>query len=74
MLGHALHGDSLRACHHIISHTVHAAIDVLVPGTVISLIKWNRQVALRVISQILLDRSDDLLLGLFSTCVDSVLG
>jgi cytochrome P450 family 110 len=73
VLGPALRGTSLQACHHIIAHTVHAALDVLVPGTVISLIEWSRQVTLRIISQILLDKVDAPLLGSFRTCVDSVL-
>ncbi len=73
-LGPALRGPQLQVCHNIISHTVHAAIDVLAPGAVISLIKWTREITLCVISQILLGRVDDWLLTSFSTRVDSVLG
>ncbi|MGH3812862.1 MAG: cytochrome P450 [Pseudonocardiaceae bacterium] len=74
VLGPSLRGHQLQVCHNIISHTVHAAIDALAPGAVISLIKWTQKVTLRVISQILLGRVDDLLLTSFSTRVDSVLG
>ncbi len=74
VLGPSLRGHHLQLCHNIISHTVHAAIDVLVPGAVISLIEWTRKVTLCVTSQILLGRADDLLLELFRTRVDSVLG
>jgi cytochrome P450 len=73
VLGPALRGPSLQTYHHVISHTVQAALDVLAPETVISLIEWNRQVTLRVISQILLGRADDQLLGSFNTRVHSVL-
>jgi cytochrome P450 family 110 len=73
VLGPALHGPSLQAYHHSISHTVHAALVLLVPGTVFSPIEWSRKVTLRIISQILLGRSDDLLLELFSARVDNVL-
>ena len=74
MLGPALRGHQLQACHNIISHTVHAAIDVLAPGAVISLIEWTRKVTLRVASRILLGRADNWLLESFSTRVDNVLG
>src|SRR5918998_4186299 len=74
VLGPALRGHQLQACHNIISHTVHAAIDVLAPGAVISLIEWSRKVTLRVASHILLGCADDWLLESFSTRVDSVLG
>ncbi|MGH3887862.1 MAG: cytochrome P450 [Pseudonocardiaceae bacterium] len=73
-LGPALRGHQLQVCHNIISDTVHAAIDVLAPGAVISLIKWTRKITLRVTSQILLGTADDWLLESFSTRVDSVLG
>jgi cytochrome P450 family 110 len=74
VLGPSLRGHQLQACRHIISHTVHAAIDVLAPGAVISLIEWTRKITLCVISQILLGCADDLLLELFSARVESVLG
>lgn len=74
VLGPALCGHQLQACHNIISNTVHTAIDALAPGTVISLIEWTRKITLRIISQILLGRSDDALLTLFSARVDRVLG
>jgi cytochrome P450 family 110 len=74
VLGPSLRGRQLQVCHNIISHTIHAAIDALAPGTIISLIQWTRKITLRVISQILLGYSDDLLLKSFSARVDSVLG
>lgn len=74
VLGPALRGRQLQVCHNIISQTIHAEIDVLVPGTVVSLIRWTRKVTLCVISQILLGRADDLLLESFSARIDSVLG
>jgi cytochrome P450 len=74
VLGPSLRGHHLQICHKIISHTVHTAIDVLTPGAVISLIKWTQKLTLRVISQILLGRVDDVLLKSFSTRVDNVLG
>jgi cytochrome P450 family 110 len=74
VLGPSLRGHQLRACHNIIFNTVHAAIDALAPGAVVSLIEWTRKLTLRVASQILLGRADDLLLELFSARVDSVLG
>jgi cytochrome P450 len=73
-LGSALRSHQLQVCHNIISDTVHAAIDTLTPGAVISLIEWTRKITLRIISQILLGHSDDLLLELFSARVDSMLG
>lgn len=74
VLGPSLRGHQLQVCRNIITHTVHAAIDALAPGAVISLIEWARKITLRVISQILLSRADDLLLELFSDRVESVLG
>ena len=74
VLGPALRGRQLQVYHKVISHTVHAAIDALAPGAVISLIKWTRKITLSVTSQILLGHADDVLLEPFSTCVDSVLG
>jgi cytochrome P450 len=74
VLGPSLRGHQLQACHNIIFDTVHAAIDTLAPGAVISLIEWTRKLTLCVTSQILLGRVDDLLLELFSARVDSVLG
>jgi cytochrome P450 len=74
VLSPPLRGPQLQVCHPIISHTVHAAIDALAPGAVISLIKWTRKVTLRVISQIVLGRADDVLLESFSTRVEGVLG
>jgi len=74
VLGPALRGHQLQVCHSIISHAVHAAIDVLAPGAVISLIEWTRRVTLCVTSQIVLGRADDVLLESFSTRVESVLG
>jgi cytochrome P450 len=74
VLGPALRGHQLQVCHNIISRTAHAAIDVLAPGAVISLIEWTRKVALCVASQILLGSVDDWLLESFSSRVDSVLG
>ncbi|MGH3868179.1 MAG: cytochrome P450 [Pseudonocardiaceae bacterium] len=74
VLGPALRGHQLQVCHNIISDTVHAAIDALAPGAVISLIEWTRKITLCIISQILLGHSDDLLLELFSARVNSVLG
>jgi cytochrome P450 len=74
VLGPSLRGHQLQVCHNIISRTVHAAIDVLAPGAVISLIEWTRKVTLRVISQILLGHADDSLVKLFSVRVESVLG
>lgn len=62
VLGPALRGHQLQVWHNIISHAVHAAIDVLAPGAVISLIKWVRKVTLNVTSQIVLGRADSLLL------------
>lgn len=73
-LGPALSGHRLQDYYEIISHTTHAAIDMLPPGAVISLIKWIRKITLCVISQIVLGRADNLLLTLFSARVDSVLG
>lgn len=74
VLGPALSGHQLRIYHNIISHTVHAAIDMLPPGAIISLIEWTRKITLYVISQIVLGHVDDVLLALFSARVDSVLG
>ncbi|MBV9163656.1 MAG: cytochrome P450 [Pseudonocardiales bacterium] len=74
VLGPSLRGHQLQVCHNIISHTVHAAIDVLAPGAVISLIEWTRKITLCIISQIVLGRAENLLLELFSARVDSVLG
>lgn len=74
VLGPSLRGHQLQVCHNIIFDTVHAAIDTLAPGAVISLIEWTRKLTLCVTSQILLGRADDLLLELFSARVDSVLG
>jgi cytochrome P450 len=74
VLGPALQGASLQAYHSIISHTVQSALDVLVPGTVVSLVEWSRQVTLRIISQLLLGRADTLLLELFSSHITRVLG
>jgi cytochrome P450 family 110 len=74
VLGLALRGHQLQVCHNIISHTVHAAIDALAPGAVISLIEWTRKITLRITSQFLLGHADDLLLELFSDRVESVLG
>lgn len=74
VLGPALRGHQLQICHNIVSNTVHAAIDALTPGAVISLIEWTRKVTLRAISQILLGHTDDLLIELFSARVESVLG
>ncbi|MDQ3761600.1 MAG: cytochrome P450 [Actinomycetota bacterium] len=74
VLGPSLRSQQLQVYHNTISDTVHAAIDMLVPGVAISLIEWTRKVTLRVASQILLGRADDLLLELFSTRVESVLG
>jgi cytochrome P450 family 110 len=74
VLGPALRGHQLQVCHNIISNTVHAAIDALAPGAVISLIEWTRKITLRIISQILLGHADDLLLELFGARIDSALG
>ncbi|MGH3773580.1 MAG: cytochrome P450 [Pseudonocardiaceae bacterium] len=74
VLGPALRGHQLQVCRNIISDTVHAAIDRLTPGSVISLIEWTREITLRVASQILLGHVDDLLLTLFSARVERVLG
>jgi cytochrome P450 len=74
VLGPSLRGDQLQVCHKIISHTVHSAIDALAPEAVISLIKWVRKVTLRATSQILLGRSENLLLELFNARVEDVLG
>jgi cytochrome P450 len=70
----ALRGHQLQIYHHIISHTAHAAIDMLPPGAVISLIEWIRKITFCTISQIVLGHADNSLLTLFSACVDSVLG
>ncbi|HEX8761514.1 MAG TPA: cytochrome P450 [Pseudonocardiaceae bacterium] len=74
LLGPSLRGHQLQVCHNMISHAVHAAIDVLVPGTAISLIKWTRRVTLCVTSQIVLGRADSVLLESFSNRVECVLG
>src|SRR5918998_3464631 len=74
VLGRALHGHRLKVCRNIISHAVHAAIDVLAPGAVISLIKWARRVTLCITSQIVLGRADSVLLESFSSRVECVLG
>lgn len=73
VLGPPLQSRQLQPCQHIISDTVHAAIDPLAPGTVISLVEWTRKVTLRIISQVVFGCADDLLLGRFSAWVDSVL-
>jgi cytochrome P450 len=73
VLGPSLRGHQLQLCHNIISYTVQSAIDVLAPGAVISLIEWARKVTLRVTSQILLGRAENLLLESFSARVESVL-
>jgi cytochrome P450 len=72
--GPALRGHQLQTCHNIISDTVHAAIDGLAPGAVISLIRWIRKVTLYATARIILGAADDGLLESFSTHVDSVLG
>jgi cytochrome P450 len=74
VLGFSLGGRQLQVCHHIISNTVHAAIDMLAPGAVISLVEWTRRVTLCVIGQIVLGWTDGLLLESFSARVESVLG
>jgi cytochrome P450 len=73
-LGPALRGHQWQIYHHIISHTAHAAIDMLPPGAVISLIEWIRKITFCTISQIVLGHADNSLLTLFSACVDGVLG
>lgn len=74
LLGPSLRGHQLQVYHNMISHAVHAAIDVLAPGTSISLIKWTRRVTLCVTSQIVLGRADSVLLESFSNRVKCVLG
>ncbi len=73
VLGPPLQGRQLQPCHHIISDTVHAAIDPLVPGTVIRLVEWARKVTLRIISRVVFGCADDLLLERFSAWMNSVL-
>jgi cytochrome P450 family 110 len=74
VLSPPLHGRQLKAWHGVISKTVHAAIDALVPGSVIPLPEWTRRVTFRIIAQIVLGRSDDAILAPFTAWIDKALG
>jgi cytochrome P450 family 110 len=74
VLGPPLRGHRLTGYRSIISDAVHTAIDSLVPGTVIALSRWTRQIAFRVIAQILLGRPDGAVLAAFVGWIERVLG
>jgi cytochrome P450 len=74
LLGPPLRGRRLLDYREIISDTAHEAIDDLIPGTVIGLAHWARQVTLRIVSRIILGRADDDVLVPFATWMEDALG
>jgi cytochrome P450 len=74
VLGPPLGGRHRDAHREIIADTVHDAIDALAPGDVISLPRWTRSLALRVIARIVLGREDDALLAPFSSWIETAMG
>src|ERR1051326_1503111 len=73
VLAPRLHGHQLQAWHPTITETVHSVLEELAPGNPTSLIEWSRKVTLRIISHIVLNEVDSVLLETFKTCVDGVL-
>lgn len=74
VLGPPLRGENLHAYHDIIADSVHTAIDALVPGDVISLPEWTREVTLRIIGRILLGQGHDAILGTLTGWLERALG
>ncbi|MGH3870282.1 MAG: cytochrome P450 [Pseudonocardiaceae bacterium] len=74
VLGPPLRGRRLLDYHRIIAGTVDEAVDELIPGTVITLSRWTRQLALRIVARIILGRSDAELLAAFTAWIDDALG
>lgn len=73
-LGPALRGKKLRAYHPTIAGTIHEAVDALRPGQLVSLPQWTRQLALRIVGQLILGPHDAGLLNQFSDWIDRALG
>jgi cytochrome P450 len=73
VLAPRLHGHQLQVWYPTIAETVHSALEELAPETPTSLIEWARKVTLRVISRIVLNGVDSVLLETFKTCVEGVL-
>lgn len=74
VLGPPLRGRRLTEYRGLISEAVHTAIDALVPGTVIGLSRWTRQLTLRIMARILLGQPDDALLTSFADWMEKALG
>ena len=73
-LGPHLRGSSLKSYVDVIARTAQQAIEPLLPGAVIRLPVWARQVTLRIISRILLDDANDELLASFTAWIEHELG
>lgn len=74
VLGPPLRGRRLADYQSVIAAAVDEAIDELQPGTVITLSRWTRQLALRIVARIILGRSDDDLLAAFAAWIEDALG
>jgi cytochrome P450 len=74
VLGPPLRGKGLAEQRGVVADAVHAAIDRLVPGTVVELLAWTRAIALRVIARILLGRCEDDLLTAVTQWIEKAFG
>ncbi|MQA06954.1 MAG: cytochrome P450 [Pseudonocardiaceae bacterium] len=74
VLGAPIRGRRLASYRHLISDTVHRAIDDWVPGTIVPLVTWTHHVALQIIAQIVLGRPDDSMLAQFTAWLDRAFG
>lgn len=74
VLGPPIRGRRLNNYRQGIADTVHEAVDALRPGQVISLPRWTRQLALRIVGRIILGPTDDTVLGEFTTWIERALG
>jgi cytochrome P450 family 110 len=74
VLGPPLRGRGLTAYRGTVADTVHAAIDTLAPGTVVALPVWTRRLTLRIVARIVLGRSDEELLTVFTRWIERALG
>lgn len=74
VLGSPMRGRQLSAYHSLIADTTHAAIDTLHDASTVMLPEWSRELALRIIGQIVLGGTSDELLTRYTTWVDDALG
>lgn len=74
VLGPPLRGHRLTRYCGLISEVVHTAIDALLPGAVVALPVWTRQLTLRIVTQIILGPPGDAVLTPFTAWMEDALG